>query len=220
MKELILKLTEIESIKIVSDSDVDFAKVDYCCGELVAYFVYNNNEFIIGQASAGDLCENFIARLQKNLKNELQIHESIKQNLGFMYNQYCHQLPLLSSEFVKILSKSGESSYWVGLDYDVWSTYISTKSMLTTWLYNDDKGNIIFEVTPLYQWSFLPDEPEDPDFQTYEEFMKDYKPLITRVIPRQVAIEWLGQVMKVYRGLFSTEENYKNMCKELGWEDC
>ena len=47
--------------------------------------------------------------------------------------------------------------------------------------------------------------------------MKYYKPLIHRVIPREIAIEWLKQAMEIYRGLFSSEENYIQACKENNW---
>lgn len=38
--------------------------------------------------------------------------------------------------------------------------------------------------------------------------MTDYKPLIKRVIPHDVAIVLLDQLMEVYKCLFETEEDF------------
>ncbi len=47
--------------------------------------------------------------------------------------------------------------------------------------------------------------------------MKHYEPLIRRVIPREVAVEWLDQAMKVYRMLFTAEEDFIAECKRNNW---
>ena len=219
MKELILKLSQIESIQILSDGGLDFEDIDYCCGEILAIFVEHDHGLIIGEDTMGGFFPTCILKFKKVINNKSQLHASIKQNLGFMYNQYRIQLPNLSSDFVEILSQTGESFDWVGLNYNVWSSYNTTKPMVTTWLYNDMQGNIIFEVTPLYKWAFFPDDPENPDFVTYAEFMENYQVLISRVIPRDVAITWLDQMMKVYRSLFESQEQYENMCKRFGWKN-
>ena len=219
MKELVLKLSQTESIQILPEMGLDFEDVDHCCGEIIAIFVNDDNGLVIGEDTASDLFAACIIRLQKALNNELGLHPSIKQNLGFMENQYCHQIPHVSSDFVKILSRTGESLYWVGSDYHVWSAYTTTKPMVATWLYNDEQGNIIFEVTPLYRWSFFPDEPEDPDFVTYEEFMQNYKPLWNRVIPRDIAIIWLEQMIKTFRSICKSEELYEDKRQFFGWKN-
>ena len=218
MNSLILKLSQNESIKIITEENIDFNQVDFCCSELQAYFISEKKEQLcIGEKTASSFLIAFIRNLKKVIANELQLHESITQNLGFMENEDCHDYPHEKSEFFMIPSFSGKSTYWIGMDYRIFSTYNTTKPMVATWMYNDHASNIIFEITPLYKWSFFPDNPEDPDFITYDEFMKDYKPLIHRVIPRDVAIAWLEQTMKVYRGFFSTEENYIRACKENNW---
>ena len=74
-----------------------------------------------------------------------------------------------------------------------------------------------FEVTKFYKWSMQEDDLDDPEFETYDEFMKNFKPLIHRIIPHNIAVQWLEQSMKVYRGFFSTEENYLRAYKELNW---
>lgn len=67
----------------------------------------------------------------------------------------------------------------------------------------------------MYKWSSFPGDPSDLNFVKYEDFMKDYNPLLTRIVPHDVAAVWLDKVLKFYRTLFATEEKYIDKCKEL-----
>ena len=216
MNKLLLQLSKNELIEIIADNNIDFKKVDFCCGDMKAYFV-DKQQLRIGQQTAGLLFEALIGVLRRVINGTLQLDESIIENLGLMYNEYFHDLPLKKPKFVMIPTSDGTSRYWIGYNYQIWSTYKDANPYVNTWMYNDSEGNIIFEVTKFYKWSTQEDDLEDPEYETYEEFMKKFKPLIHRVIPRDVAIEWLDQSMKVYRGFFSTEENYIRSCKELNW---
>ena len=104
-----------------------------------------------------------------------------------------------------IPSSSGQSTYWVGANYNIWRAYADANPYVYTWVYNDTEGNIIFEVTKFYKWSMKKREPEDLDFVTYKKFMKDYKPLIHRVIPRDIAIAWLKKAKKWYQVIYKNE---------------
>lgn len=218
MNTLILKLSQNESIKIITEENIDFNQIDFCCSELQAYFISAKEELLcIGEQTAGLLLEAFIGVLKKAVDCKLQLHESIKQNLGFMSNEYYHNSPYEKPEFIMVSTSDDSCQYWVGSNYEIWAVSSGSNQYVSTWMYNDDEGNIVFEVTKFYKWSLREKEPEDLDFITYEEFMKDYKPLIHRVIPRDVAIEWLEQAMKIHRGFFSTEEDYQKLCKMLNW---
>lgn len=212
MNKLILKLSENELIKILTVDHINFNKVDFCYGEIQAYFVSGKEvPLCIGEETASSFFISFINNFKKAIDNELQLHESLTRNLGILYNEYHQDQP----GFFMVSSQDGSSKYWVGANYSVWSTYNTTKSMLTSWLYNDSEGNIIFEITKNYKWSTCPDDPQDPDFMTYEDFMKDYKPLIHRAIHRDIAVQWLEEVIKVHRSLFSSEEKYQFFCKKF-----
>jgi hypothetical protein len=215
MKELILKLSDSECIKIIPDYDRDFKEVDYCCS-FVKVYLSNEKDFRIGQESAGEVFEHFIRPLKKAIKNDLQLDISLNQNLGIMLNQYYQDKP---SDFVQVSSIYHEGTHWIGLNYHLFSSFGDAKPQVSTWLYNDDNGDIILEVTKDYPWHFVFDEKDydDLEYITYDEFMKDYKPLIQRVIPREVAIMWVEQLMEVYRGLFEKEEHFIRRSKEMGW---
>lgn len=212
MNELIFKLSELESIKIVTDRGIDFTDAEFCCDDISAYFIHQQR-LCIGQETVGLIFEAWISRLNKVINSKLFLHESLTQNLGLMQNQYYQD----KSGFFMV-SKIGRSKpYWIGFDYSVWSTYGYANPLVSTWLYNDENHNIIFEATKDYPWHFieLEGQPKDPDFINYDEFMKNYKPLIHRVIPRDVAIVWLEQAMKVYREFFKDEKDFIRACNEM-----
>ncbi|MBV8661184.1 MAG: hypothetical protein JO129_03515 [Candidatus Dependentiae bacterium] len=207
MNELICKLSDLESIKIATCDNIDFKKVDFCCSEVKAYFI-GEQELCIGLQTTGEFFEPLIRNLKKTIENKLQLHESIIQDLGFMGNEYSHTLPNKNSKFFMVPSPSGESTYWIGSRYQVWETYADTTPHVKTWLYNDYNGNIILEVTPLYTWYMRERKANNLNFITYKNFMKNYKPIIQRTIPRELAIEWLNEVTKIYRGFFKKESNF------------
>ena len=211
MNELLCKLSEFEFIEIIAKDNIDFDKADFCCDEIEAYFIDNRNQILcIGQQSSGIFFEAFIKNLKKTIDGELQLHESIKDNLGFMWNENLQGK--LGFFTVSTLDNSGK--YWVGLDYEIWEAFGDKNPHVSTWLYNDNQGNIIFEVTKTYKWSTQKDDRNDPEFMTYKKFMKDYQPLIHRVIPRDVAIQWLEDSMKVYRSFFANEADFIYMSKK------
>jgi hypothetical protein len=211
MNELIFKLSELECIKISTEHHVDFAEIDYCCGDAKMYFV-NQQQLRICQETVGLIFEAWISRLNKVINSKLFLHESLIQNLGLMWNQ---KFQKKSNNFFMTSTTDGKSSYWIGLNYEVGGTFNDANPYVTTWLYNDNAGDIILEVTPFYKWSMQEQEPEDPDFISYDEFVKNYKPLIHRVVPRDVAMVWLEQAMKVYRGFFKDEKDFIRACNEM-----
>ena len=210
MKKLIFQLSEFEYLKVITKNNIDFEKIDFCWDEIEIYFI-GQQKLLIGQQAVGEFFESFIGNLKKVINNKLQLHESITQNLGVMWNEKFQG----KLGFIMIKASDGKSMYWVGLDYEMWAVFNNINQYVTTWLYNDKDTNIIFEVTPFYKWSVQEREPEDLDFVTYEEFMKDYQRIIQRVIPREIAIAWLDQAMKAYRSLFDNEEDFLSACKEF-----
>ena len=211
MKNLILTLSKSEYIKIIPDHDLDFEKISFCCNNIKLYFVDDQRQIRIGQESAGELFEPFITCLKKAINGKLQLHESLTKNLGFMQNQYYQD----KTGFVRIATPNSPSTYWVGFDYEICTTFADANPHVSTWMYNDKDNNIILEVTKDYSWSMDGEDQEEPGFETYEEFMKDYQPVINRVIPRDIAVQWLEQTIQVYRSFFESEEDYQKACKRL-----
>ena len=64
------------------------------------------------------------------------------------------------------------------------------------WMYNDENGNVIFEITPFYPWHGEK-KKSNPDFISYKQFVKDYKPIIKTVIPKKSLKQWIDQAKKL-----------------------
>ena len=214
MDKLILPLSATESIRIEADDHIDLQDLEYCCSNLTAYFVHQNKELKIGQQTAGDFFEPLIKKLNQAINNQLPLHESLTQNLGLMQNQYYHN----RSGFFMIKAQQYSQPYWVGFNYDVWSTYSNTRPIITTWLYNETNTNIVLELAQDYPWHFAQledNDQQDPDFITYEQFMENYQVVLHRIIPKETAQAWLDQIIPVYRSLFKNEQDFLREYEEL-----
>ena len=204
MKKLILKLSEFINIKIVPSDDIDLEQMYFCTD--VKVFFQDENLLLIGEEWAGEIFEQFFSHLKKAINNELQLHESLHQNLGFIYNDFFDNIP----DSMMVSSLDNVSKHWVIYDYKMWATTKDLSLRVATWLYNDDKGNIILEVTKTYPWFYAQDEDiEDPDFVYYEDFIKDYKSIIYCIIPRDKAIEWLNEAEEWLSVFLKNEKHCK-----------
>jgi hypothetical protein len=180
----------------------------HCCYQSHVSLFINETEFIIGKSIVADFAERLEIKLKLVLVDKLKLHKSIKKNIGYYWNQELNEdNPNLH------LMKGKESSYWVGHKYLLWATDSNKKyERFSTWLYNDDTGNIIFEVTPTYPETFI--DPEDPaEVKAYQEWMeKSYKPFFTRIIPKDIAEQWLKQAELILKTI---QDNVKKLEDEV-----
>jgi len=177
----------------------------HCCYLSNVSLFINKEEIIIGKSIIIDLIEGLKNKLALALSNELKLHASIESYIGYYYNQYSNEEnPNL---FFKLGCNDREAKSWVGLIYLLWTTDSNIKyQQYATWIYNDVYGNIIFEVTPIYPEGYV--DQEDPaEVQAYQEWMEtSYKPFFTRIIPMDVAIQWLDQANLILKTI---DENTK-----------
>ena len=68
------------------------------------------------------------------------------------------------------------------------------------WMYNDKDGNVIFEITPFYPWHGKT-KKSNSDFISYKKFMKDYKPAVQTMIPKERLKKWISQAKKLKKML-------------------
>ncbi|MBT3455793.1 hypothetical protein HN446_01905 [bacterium] len=141
--------------------------------------IYANDLIIFG-------LESFCSYIGIAIANEIPLHESIKEDIGYMWNKDLHA----TAEGYKtklVMEKGEKTDYWVGQKYLLWSS-----PGTTTWLYN--KGDRIFlHVTPTYKWNF--DSPEKGEtFISYKDYMKAYKPYYIINIKKNVAQKLLKKV--------------------------
>ncbi len=167
----------------------------------------NDKQIIIGKSIVDDYAQELKSKLILALSNKLQLHSSIQKNIGYYWNQD------LNEENPNIYFNGGnKGKSWIGNKYFLWATDSSKKyEQYGTWLYNDEQGNIIFEVTPTYPDTFV-DLEDLADVKAYQEWMENsYQPFFTRIISKETAMQWLNQANQI---LEIIRENITNLEKE------
>ena len=107
--------------------------------------------------------------LNAAIENKLELHESIKEDIGYLSNKEMHAI-FRDKKSGLFMVKDDDYEHWVGDWYCLWSYSISA----AIWIYN--KGNkIFFHVTPNYKWSSSNPKKWE-DFISYRDFMNSYKP--------------------------------------------
>jgi hypothetical protein len=156
------------------------------CDEIPILFLYNKHHYVLNTDFIHEAMYKLRALLTKALANKLPLHKSIKKNIGYLWNEYLQDKPGFVYKTVDGFD------YWVGQSNLLWNTPSTVKPETATWLYNDNNGSIILEITPTYPWHFV--EPKEGEVKIpYEQWIMQYKPLIIRIIPREVAEQWLKQ---------------------------
>lgn len=197
------RINDNENIIIPLDEPDDIIDYSYVAK---AELIIRDQVTIIGSGAIGMQAVKLQRLLKPVIAGQRPLHKSIKNSIGYYYNQD------LNEENPDIfLIQSEESKYWIGSQYLLWTTDSNIKNhQYATWLYNDSSGNIIFEVTPLYPEDYV--DPEDlAEVQAYKEWMKiSYKTFFTCIISKEVAMQWLSQANLILKTI---EENVK-MLKE------
>jgi len=139
--------------------------------------------------------------LQIAIDGRRVLHNSIKHDLGYLWNEYLQEKN--GHDFVE--KPVENSTRWVGTEYLLFSTPRS----FSTWIYNKD-SDIYLEITPTYPWHFL--EPKKNEkFVSYDEFIKKYKPLMIIKIEKKVARKWLKVLSKLEA---IAQKNYEKTVQE------
>jgi len=173
--------------KIVIKSADSLEDIHFC-DDIEIYFISDNQDYRLFFDCFQYTLRSFIADFNDAINNKLSLHSSIKQDLGYLWNEY------LSGESKITFIKDNNS--WVGKRYILWSSPGGLDQRLTTWLYNNENGEIILEITPSYKWHFQDPEPGE-NYITYQQFIKNYQPLLFRTIDREVAKKWIIEAQEI-----------------------
>lgn len=186
--EIVFALNETE--KIVVELEEPLEEVD-CCNRAALAFVSGDVRYFLGIDTVRYKLNGFFRLLSEALDGQLVLHESIKHDVGFVLNECLQSKPACARETV------GSDGYfpWVVYRYILWGI---DEVVL---VYNNDDGEIILELAPCFPgeptYSHEPGEELDPEevanLAWYEEWIKDYTPILIRKIPREVAQQWLEQ---------------------------
>ncbi|MBI2353314.1 hypothetical protein HYV11_03695 [Candidatus Dependentiae bacterium] len=150
--------------------------------------------------------------LKKALNNELALDNSIKKDLGFYLAKY-HKNK--KNKCLKYKIGPDGYQYWIGFNYNVYNA--SSSYQQYTWIYNDKEGNIIFEITPSYTWSY--NWIRDGEiFTKYSDWLKTYKPYMIKKISKETAQEWITQLDELIEKVTKNDERLT--CTGPGCEMC
>jgi len=180
-------------IRFISEVKIELL---HCCQNVDIYLLKDNEKYLLG---VDTMRENiFILKnaLKKALLNQLQLHPSINQDIGIVWNQ-------TSQDRSKLVYEEIEGQrFWVGLNYLLWDY-----DGLATWLYNDINGNILLHITPLYRdyWTGEENE-EETNSQACEKWIAtEYRPLWTTILSPATAKAWLAQAEDIFSRLQYTD---------------
>jgi len=174
-------------------SDIEIEKLS-CCDEVVMTLLKDNKNHLLSANTLHDNMYILKHALKKVLKNQLPLHPSIIQDIGYLYNQELQFKPGL------VYEKYGDGDSWVGIKSLLWN------DELATWLYNDINGDIIFHITPLYpgNWTDIQFDKK-ANKKAYAEWIAHYKPFWTIKLSPVTAQAWLDFAEGIFNRLSYTE---------------
>ena len=190
------------------------------------------NIFKINEKHYFDFLDNVIATPDKSLEINTVFYHSSEKSFAVE-----HEAPLEIARIMVLVCKKAISNtlilpdfispYKAGYasskythnfvtqdkDYDICfkiTAYILFNINYTkVWLYNHN-NKIIMEISPSYPWHYL-DPKDDEQFETFEQFMTNYKPIAIHEISKETAQEWLKQAQDY---LDIVEPQFEQWCKE------
>lgn len=138
--------------------------------------------------------------LWKVLQGELILDESIKKDLGYYKAQDYKKDN--RKNFKYVATEEGYAT-WVGNYYHLFSASQSYRQH--SWLYNNKKGDIFFEITPSYPWFFTISQEGEVVIK-YSQWLKQYKPYIIRKIEKETVQEWITQLEELVHKITLNDE--------------
>lgn len=124
--------------------------------------------------------------IPKLLNNEMILDKTIIGDPGIEWNKYPKGIRG---------TKATNEFYFFGNGHKQVPPYFDG------WMYNDKNGNVIFEITPFYPFHYETQKTH-PDFISYKQFMKDYKPIVITSIPKENLKQWMIQAKKLKKKYF------------------
>lgn len=176
MNEIVFKINTTTKIIITLEEAPEHA---HCCTECSVTLFYNNIAFDLSTHSLRECMQDFKYAAEKLVKNELQLHKSITEDIGFLLNEELQFKPGLFQV------KRGDTSLWVGYDYLLIMGYGTA-----VWLYNKSDGTIIGELSPKFPFSYR-NSAKDENYVPYKKWIKKYEPYCIIEASFELIREWI-----------------------------
>ena len=184
--------------------------------DLINISFYGKNNYPLGQDCFNYLIRRIKAFFKRALENKLKLHLSLsdKAESSLLGYQWCKYLKKNDRKDL-VCGKESEGVGWVGYRHALFES--SSEFRPSTWLYNDEHGNIIFELTPVYPW--FDSKPESGEtFIKYSEWMKNYQPILTRTISKETAQQWIKQIDELIKVVKKNDKRLR--CTGPGCKHC
>lgn len=195
------------TLSIVIDLEEPIENV-HCCYHAPIVLLDNNQKTILSDTVVQDNVHSLQNLLMKVLNSSLKLHKSITKDIGYLENEYydLHFNNMLKDNLDLFYKQLNGGDFWIGEDYKLWGCDSSS-----SWLYNDEQGNIIFEVTSVYPGRFGDSEKQNYAI-SYEKWLKNYMPQLITAIDRNIAQQWLEKVNHLSKQI---EKNIKREHREF-----
>lgn len=180
---LTFTLNEYEKIIIKLDKPDDIIE---CCYDVKIYFKQYNHLTLVSRATgAREFAQTFITSLKGVLNNELALPKDMTHDIGYLLNHNC-----ITSKPKKLIRDDWFEEFEFLQQY---TPFISTSFMS---LFNDDSGDIILQISPSYPRRYVR-RHKKPTYNNFLHWMKTYKIKVNRIIPKDVAEDWLDQSRQI-----------------------
>ncbi|MBP6870317.1 hypothetical protein KBC04_05515 [Candidatus Babeliales bacterium] len=163
----------------------------YCFYEDHFFLNHNYEKFQLSYFLIASNIEKLIIHLKKCLNNQKNLPENLSQDVGYLWNLY-------------INADNDPQLEYANIDYEFLDNFDLWYSTFTTWIYNDQEGNIFLEITPSYPHTFS----ANFSYQDFLTWMQNYKPLFKTILPRKIAEQWLIQAQQI---LDTIDENTQTL---------
>jgi len=200
MKKTVLRL-DIASSKYLTLEFFGKIKDLYLFDEITITYHENRKKYVL---YTKDFVIESLRTLEKMLMaaidKQIAIHDSIKHDLGYLWSEYLEN----KTEYNFVEKPLENSTCWVGLD-----NLLLSSRQYETWLYNKN-DNIYLEITPCYKWHHIKPKKNEKHI-SYNEFIKNYKPIAIVEIDKKIAQKWLKIIIKLTK---IAQTNYEKVARQ------
>ena len=180
-------LNDNERIEIQLQPDDSFIHFDY---RIKIIFYQKDVKYLIGHYNLGNLVSDFNYLLNCSLNNNLLLDPHIIEDIGLAYAKASYKSSYQKENGVVYKNDEDKEKVWSGNKNLLWISHF------ITWIYNNNEGEIILKMTPMYP-NFYLFQNDELFKEEYEKWIKNYKPFLIRTIPQKVAERWLKQTEEI-----------------------
>lgn len=190
---LSLTLNQNVCLQVITDVE-DNSFINLYNTYMSVHLNYKNELRCLGKKKVGYDLYYIAERIEGCLNLQRYIPSVLGQNvdLGLLWHQHWQK--------IAIAEDSGNplpSWKWPGMELYFLENKGSGFDSCITWLYNDDKGQIVMQVNNIYPWFF--EEASSPDLAiSYDDWLPQYKILYKTVISKDVAQKWVKDLHGLY----------------------